>query len=90
MHLKGQMDKIGFYSNSVQNPVQERLAKDLIELSGCKDYQLFMCNSGAEANENALKLASFHTGKKKVVAFKNGFHWTEHRLLLQLQTTLKS
>ena len=62
------------YSNSVQNPVQERLAKDLIELSGCKDYQLFMCNSGAEANENALKLASFHTGKKKVVAFKNGFH----------------
>ena len=72
--LKGQMDKIGFYSNSVQNPVQERLAKDLIELSSCKDYQLFMCNSGAEANENALKLASFHTGKKKVVAFKNGFH----------------
>lgn len=72
--LKEQLDNIGFYSNSVQNPLQQQLAEKLGQLSGCQDYQLFLCNSGAEANENALKLASFHTGKSKVIAFKNGFH----------------
>ena len=72
--LKEQLDKIGFYSNAVQNPVQEALAHKLGKLSGCEDYNLFLCNSGAEANENALKLASFQTGKSRVIAFKNGFH----------------
>ncbi|NVJ88879.1 MAG: aminotransferase class III-fold pyridoxal phosphate-dependent enzyme [Flavobacteriaceae bacterium] len=69
-----QVKKIGFYSNSIQNPIQEELAKKLGTLSGCKEYELFLCNSGAEANENALKLASFHTNNKKVIAFKNSFH----------------
>ncbi|GAA3563054.1 aspartate aminotransferase family protein [Snuella lapsa] len=69
-----QLENLGFYSNSIQNPLQVALADKLEKLSGCEDYQLFLCNSGAEANENALKLASFHTGKKKVIAFKNGFH----------------
>ena len=69
-----QVSKLGFYSNSIQNPLQEKLAEKLEFMSGCRDYQLFLCNSGAEANENALKLASFHTGKKKVLAFKNSFH----------------
>jgi len=73
-NISEQVGKIGFYSNSIQNPLQAKLADQIEQLSGCKDYQLFLCNSGAEANENALKLASFHTGKKKVVAFKNGFH----------------
>lgn len=72
--LKGQLDKIGFYSNAVQNPIQKTLARKLGELSGCVDYNLFLCNSGAEANENALKLASFQTGKSRVIAFKQGFH----------------
>ncbi|APQ16932.1 aspartate aminotransferase family protein [Maribacter hydrothermalis] len=72
--LKDQLDKIGFYSNAVQNPLQEELAEKLGQLSGCGDYNLFLCNSGAEANENALKMASFVTGKSKVIAFKNGFH----------------
>ncbi|SHG49396.1 aspartate aminotransferase family protein [Flagellimonas flava] len=72
--LKDQLDKIGFYSNSVQNPLQSELAEKLGVLSGCKNYNLFMCNSGAEANENALKMASFHTDKSKVIAFKNSFH----------------
>lgn len=72
--LKEQLDKIGFYSNAIQNPVQEALAHKLGELSGCADYNLFLCNSGAEANENALKLASFQTGKSRVIAFKHGFH----------------
>ena len=72
--LKEQLDKIGFYSNAIQNPVQEALAHKLGELSGCEDYNLFLCNSGAEANENALKLASFQTGKSRVIAFKHGFH----------------
>ncbi|WP_422349189.1 aspartate aminotransferase family protein [Flagellimonas sp.] len=72
--LKEQLDNMAFYSNSVQNPLQQKLADKLGQLSGCSDYKLFMCNSGAEANENALKLASFHTGKSKVIAFKNGFH----------------
>ncbi|TXN38150.1 aspartate aminotransferase family protein [Flagellimonas hymeniacidonis] len=72
--LKEQLDTIGFYSNSVQNPLQEQLATKLGALSHCEDYNLFMCNSGAEANENALKMASFHTGKSKVIAFSNSFH----------------
>ncbi|WP_055443642.1 aspartate aminotransferase family protein [Lacinutrix himadriensis] len=72
--ISEQVAKLGFYSNSIQNPLQVQLANKLEQLSGCKDYELFLCNSGAEANENALKLASFHNGKKKIVAFKNGFH----------------
>jgi len=72
--LSNQLNNIGFYSNSIQNPLQIELAKEIETLSGCKDYQLFLCNSGAEANENALKLASFKTGKSKIIAFKNGFH----------------
>lgn len=72
--LKEQLDKIGFYSNAVQNPLQRQLAEKLGALSGCHDYNLFLCNSGAEANENALKMASFHTGKERVIAFRNGFH----------------
>jgi acetylornithine aminotransferase len=72
--LSAQLHKIGFYSNSVRNPLQEQLAEKLGVLSGYPDYQLFLCNSGAEANENALKLASFVTGRKKVIAFKKAFH----------------
>lgn len=72
--LKNQLSKISFYSNSVQNSLQEELAEKLGRLSGYPDYQLFLCNSGAEANENALKLASFVTGRKKVIAFKKSFH----------------
>ncbi|MFD2099766.1 aspartate aminotransferase family protein [Flagellimonas iocasae] len=72
--IKDQLDKIAFYSNSIQNPIQEALAEKLGQLSSCEEYDLFMCNSGAEANENALKMASFHTGKSKVIAFNNSFH----------------
>jgi acetylornithine/N-succinyldiaminopimelate aminotransferase len=72
--ISNQLSEIGFYSNSVQNPLQEQLAQKLGEISGYSDYQLFLCNSGAEANENALKLVSFVTGRKKVVAFKKAFH----------------
>lgn len=72
--LTDQLNNIGFYSNSVQIPQQEELAEKLVELSGMADYRLFLVNSGAEANENALKLASFHNGRKKVVAFKKAFH----------------
>ncbi|TRX72259.1 aspartate aminotransferase family protein [Carboxylicivirga sp. M1479] len=72
--ISSQLNKIGFYSNSVQNPMQQELVKKLGALSGMDDYQLFLCNSGAEANENALKVASFHTGRKKIVAFERGFH----------------
>lgn len=72
--VSDQVAKLGFYSNAIQNPLQVALADKLEALSGCKDYELFLCNSGAEANENALKLASFKTGKSRVVAFKNGFH----------------
>lgn len=72
--ISRQVEKIGFYSNSVQNPLQKELAKKLGELSGKEDYTLFLCNSGAEANENALKLASFHNGKKKIISFTKGFH----------------
>ncbi|AZJ36053.1 aspartate aminotransferase family protein [Tenacibaculum singaporense] len=73
-NISQQVAKLGFYSNAIQNPLQVELASQLENISGCKDYQLFLCNSGAEANENALKLASFHTGKQKVIAFKNSFH----------------
>jgi acetylornithine aminotransferase len=72
--IKEQIEKIGFYSNSVQNPLQKELATKLGELSGCEDYNLFLCNSGAEANENALKVASFKTGKGRVIAFNKAFH----------------
>jgi acetylornithine/N-succinyldiaminopimelate aminotransferase len=72
--INDQLNKIGFYSNYVIISIQEELAKLLGEVSGKTDYQLFLCNSGAEANENALKLASFHNGKKKIIAFKKGFH----------------
>ncbi|CAL2064645.1 aspartate aminotransferase family protein [Tenacibaculum sp. 190524A05c] len=72
--LTNQLSNIGFYSNSIQNPLQQELANKLTTLSNCESYELFLCNSGAEANENAIKLASFHTGKHKIVAFKNSFH----------------
>ncbi len=72
--LQSQIEKIGFYSNSIQNPLQEAFAKKLVELSGYLNYSLFLCNSGAEANENALKLASFHNKKSKVIAFHKSFH----------------
>lgn len=72
--LQNQVAKIGFYSNSVQNSLQGELARKLGEQSGYPDYSLFLCNSGAEANENALKLASFHTGKRRIIAFKEAFH----------------
>jgi len=72
--ISDQLKKIGFYSNSVQNPMQAELALKLGEMSGYGDYNLFLCNSGAEANENALKLASFLTGKKRIVAFDKSFH----------------
>jgi acetylornithine aminotransferase len=72
--LSEQINKIAFYSNSVQNNLQVQFAEKLGEISGYPDYQLFLCNSGAEANENALKLASFVTGRKKVIAFKKAFH----------------
>ncbi len=69
-----QLYDIGFYSNSVQMPLQQELADKLGKMSGYDNYELFLCNSGAEANENALKLASFHTGRKKVIAFRGAFH----------------
>lgn len=72
--LSEQLQNIGFYSNSVQIPIQRELATKLGEVSGYPDYALFLCNSGAEANENALKLASFHTGKTRVLAFRGAFH----------------
>lgn len=72
--LEEQIRNLGFYSNSVINPLQEQLAHKLGELSGYADYQLFLCNSGAEANENALKLASFQNGRRKIIAFHKAFH----------------
>lgn len=72
--IEEQLHKIAFYSNSVNIPIQQQLAEKLGKVSGKTDYQLFLCNSGAEANENALKLASFHNGRKKVVAFSKSFH----------------
>lgn len=72
--LTQQLNDIAFYSNSVINPLQEELATKLGELSNYSDYSLFLCNSGAEANENALKLASFHNNRKKVISFTKSFH----------------
>lgn len=72
--IEDQLAQIAFYSNSIRIPIQQQLADKLGRLSGKTDYQLFLCNSGAEANENALKLASFHTGRKKVIAFSKAFH----------------
>ncbi|QEK52262.1 aspartate aminotransferase family protein [Pedobacter aquae] len=72
--LTQQLGKLGFYSNSIKIPLQEELADKLGKISGREDYQLFLCNSGAEANENALKLASFANGRKKIVAFTKAFH----------------
>ena len=72
--LSDQLNKLGFYSNAVQNGLQKELAAKLGRISGYDDYSLFLCNSGAEANENALKLASFHTGKAKVLTFRKAFH----------------
>ena len=72
--LTDQLNKVGFYSNSVKIPLQIELAEKLGKVSGKQDYQLFLCNSGAEANENALKLASFYNGRKKIIAFKGAFH----------------
>ncbi|MCK9402043.1 MAG: aminotransferase class III-fold pyridoxal phosphate-dependent enzyme [Chitinophagaceae bacterium] len=72
--IEDQLEKIAFYSNSVIIPIQQELALKLGKLSGKEDYQLFLCNSGAEANENALKLASFYNGRKKIIAFKKSFH----------------
>ena len=72
--IEDQLHAMAFYSNSVIMPIQEQLATAINDVSGKKDFQLFLCNSGAEANENALKLASFHTGRKKIIAFKKSFH----------------
>lgn len=72
--IVSQLNRIGFYSNSVINKLQEELSYKLGELSNYPDYSLFLCNSGAEANENALKLASFHNQRKKVIAFDKSFH----------------
>ena len=72
--IEHQLAQIAFYSNSIIIPLQQQLAQKLGEISGKEDFHLFLCNSGAEANENALKLASFHNGKKKVVAFSKAFH----------------
>jgi len=72
--IEEQLEKIAFYSNSIKIPLQQQLAEKLGKVSGKQDYQLFLCNSGAEANENALKLASFHNGRKKIVAFSKSFH----------------
>ena len=72
--IEHQLHCLGFYSNAVKNDMQEKLACKLGKISGYNDYNLFLCNSGAEANENALKVASFHTGKSKVIALKGSFH----------------
>lgn len=72
--LEDQLHKVGFYSNSVKIPLQVELAEKLGKISGKEEYQLFLCSSGAEANENALKLASFYNGRKKIIAFKKAFH----------------
>jgi acetylornithine aminotransferase len=72
--IKAQLDNLSFYSNAIQNPLQIELADKLGLLSGYTDYGLFLCSSGAEANENALKMASFHTKKSRVISFHNAFH----------------
>ena len=73
-YITEQLNNIGFYSNYVKIPIQNQVAVQLTKLSGYDDYTLFLCNSGAEANENAIKLASFHTGKKKIIYFSGAFH----------------
>ncbi len=72
--LSSQLQHLGFYSNAVQNSLQQELASRLARVSGYPDYKLFLCNSGAEANENAMKLASFATGRSRVLAFGKAFH----------------
>ena len=72
--IEEQLNQIAFYSNSIKIPLQQELADKLGKISGKNNFQLFLCNSGAEANENALKLASFHTGRKKIIAFSKSFH----------------
>ena len=72
--VKAQLDNLSFYSNAIQNPLQVELAEKLGKASGLIDFSLFLCSSGAEANENALKVASFHTNKSRVIAFDNSFH----------------
>ena len=72
--IEDQLEKIAFYSNSVVIPIQQELASKLGRVSGKENYQIFLCNSGAEANENALKLASFYNGRKKIIAFTKSFH----------------
>ena len=72
--LKEQIDNLGFYSNAVQNSLQKELAFKLGEMCGYPDYNLFLCNSGSEANENAFKVASFHTGRKRILAITKAFH----------------
>ena len=72
--IEDQLHQIAFYSNSIKIPIQQELANKLVQVSGKSNYQLFLCNSGAEANENALKLASFHTNRKKIIAFNKAFH----------------
>jgi acetylornithine/N-succinyldiaminopimelate aminotransferase len=72
--ITDQLKQVGFYSNSIKIPLQEELARKLGKVSGKTDYQLFLCNSGAEANENAFKLASFYNGRKKIIAFSKSFH----------------
>ena len=72
--VKAQLDNLSFYSNAIQNPLQVELANKLGKLSNCEEYSLFLCSSGAEANENALKVASFYTNKSRVVSFFNAFH----------------
>ena len=73
-YITEQLNNNGFYSNYVKIPIQNQVAEQLTKLSGYDDYTLFLCNSGAEANENAIKLASFHTGKKKIIYFSGAFH----------------
>lgn len=72
--LQNQLENLGFYSNAVQNSLQRELASRLGKICGYDDHALFLCNSGAEANENAFKVASFHTGKAKILAFRKAFH----------------
>src|SRR3954468_3729229 len=72
--IEDQLNRIAFYSNSVEIPIQKELADKLGKVSGKQDYQLFLVNSGAEANENALKLASFYNNRKQVIAFRGAFH----------------
>lgn len=72
--VSAQLAQLSFYSNAIQNPLQVELAEKLGQMSGYRDYSLFLCSSGAEANENALKMASFHTQKSRIISFDNAFH----------------